>query len=174
MDAFISEDRLRSLGVSAHGMIPTGKIPFSGDVRKICEGNMCRNYGRSWACPPGVGSFEECREKCLSFSKALVFSAVYELEDAYDFEGMTQGHREFKALCDRLAEGLPEPYLLLSNEGCIRCKTCSYPDAPCRFPDKLYPSLEGFGILVTELAALAGIAYNGGANTVSYFGMLCF
>ncbi len=30
--------------------------------------------------------------------------------------------------------------LILSNEGCGRCKTCTYPDASCRFPDKLYTS----------------------------------
>ena len=87
---------------------------------------------------------------------------------------MGRGHREFKELCDRLGESLERPFLLLSNEGCIRCKSCTYPDAPCRFPDKLYPSLEGYGILVTELAKKAGLNYNGGANTVSYFGMLCF
>lgn len=174
MDKLISKGRLASIGVSAYGIIPTAEIPFSVDVRKICEGNMCRNYGKSWACPPGVGSFEECREKCLVFPNALVFSGVYSLEDSYDFEGMARGHREFKALCDRLADGLPRPYLLLSNEGCLRCVTCTYPGAPCRFPDKLYPSLEGFGILVTELAKRAGLSYNGGPNTVSYFGMLCF
>lgn len=174
MKQHIMEEKVRSAGASAWSLIPTVDIPFSEEVRKICEGNMCHGYGKSWACPPGVGSFEQCRAECLSYKNALVFSAVYQLEDSFDFEGMGRGHREFKDLCDRLGENLERPFLLLSNEGCIRCKSCTYPDAPCRFPDKLYPSLEGYGILVTELAKKAGLNYNGGANTVSYFGMLCY
>ena len=170
----IIEAKIRSAGASAWRVIPAADIPFSEEVRKICEGNMCHGYGKSWACPPGVGSFEQCRQECLSYENALVFSAVYQLEDSFDFEGMGRGHREFKELCDRLGESLERPFLLLSNEGCIRCKSCTYPDAPCRFPDKLYPSLEGYGILVTELAKKARLNYNGGTNTVSYFGMLCF
>ena len=174
MERYISPEKLTAIGVSAWGIIPTEDIPFSPEVRKICEGNACHGYGKSWACPPGVGSFEECRSQCLTYSHALVFSGVYQLEDSFDFEGMARGHREFKTLCDQLGEELPRPFLLLSNEGCIRCKSCTYPDAPCRFPDKLYPSLEGYGILVTELAKRAGLNYNGGKSTVSYFGMLCY
>ena len=38
----------------------------------------------------------------------------------------------------------------------------------------LYTSLEGFGIDVASLAAKAGLTYNGGENTVTYFGMLLY
>lgn len=41
-------------------------------------------------------------------------------------------------------------------------------------PEMLFPSLEGFGIDVASLAAKAGLAYNGGENTVTYFGMLLY
>ena len=135
---------------------------------------MCRNYGATWACPPAVGTLDECRARIRGFEHALVFSSVYALEDSFDFEGMRLGHREFKAVCDRLCGLLDGEFLLLSNEGCIRCTRCTYPDAPCRFPEKLFPSLEGFGIFVNELAALAGVPYKAGENTVSYFGLLCY
>ena len=65
-------------------------------------------------------------------------------------------------------------YLLLSNEGCKRCEKCTYPDAPCRFPDKLFHSLEGYGFIVSELAKMAGISYINGENTVTYFGAVMF
>jgi len=170
----LSEEELRTLGITAYGVVDTGEIVFSEEVRTLCEGNLCRGYGKTWACPPAVGTVAECRERCLGYGQALVFSAVYELEDSFDFEGMQAGHREFKNVCDRLYERLTPPFLLLSNEGCARCRDCTYPNAPCRFPERLFPSLEGFGILVSDLAKSAGIRYINGTNTVTYFGMICF
>lgn len=170
----LTDEMLHGMGVTSFGVISTSEIGFYDEVRSYCEGNMCRNYGRSWACPPAVGTVEECRARVLGFERALVFASVYALEDSFDFEAMQDGHREFKAVCDRLYVRLDGEFLLLSNEGCIRCAKCTYPDAPCRFPEKLFHSLEGYGIFVNKLAHSAGIPYKAGENTVSYFGMLCY
>jgi len=170
----LTPEMLRETGITAQGILPTAEIEFSPEVRRLCEGNACRNYGKTWACPPAVGSLEECRARILAYPAALVFSSVYPLEDSFDFEGMAAGHRAFKAVCDRLFDRLPRPVLLLSNEGCSRCASCTYPNAPCRFPDRLFPSLEGQGILVNRLAQKAGLRYHNGENTVTYFGMACF
>ena len=170
----LSADDLHAIGLTSFGYISTKDIQFSEEVRNICKGNACGKYGKTWACPPGVGTYEECREKILQYPSALVFNGVYTLEDSFDFEGMVEGHRKFKEACKKLHEHIEMPYLLLSNEGCSNCKTCTYPDAPCRFPDKLFPSVEGFGILVNKLAASAGMRYINGQNTVTYFGMICF
>ena len=64
--------------------------------------------------------------------------------------------------------------LLLSNEGCIHCETCTYPDAPCRMPGTLTPAVEGFGINVQRLSKTAKVRYINGSNTVTYFGLLLF
>ncbi len=173
----IDKDQIIALGISQHGMISTAKIPFSPEVRKLCEDNACRSYGTTWACPPAVGKMEECRVKCLSYAHALVFNQIFPLEDSFDFEGMRAGHATFKQTCDKLYE-LVKPqtgdFLLLSNESCNRCEKCTYSDSPCRFPEKLFPSVEGFGILVAGLAEAAKINYINGPNTVTYFGMLLF
>ncbi|MFQ6804175.1 MAG: DUF2284 domain-containing protein [Lachnospiraceae bacterium] len=34
-------------------------------------------------------------------------------------------------------------FLILSNEGCDLCSECTYPEAPCRFPDRSHGSIEG-------------------------------
>lgn len=170
----LTECDLHDLGITAFGMVSTDQIVFSDEVRAICANGSCRNYGHTWACPPAVGTLEECKEACLKYSHAFVFSAAYPLEDSFDFEGMMRGHREFKEVCDRLYDRLKQPVLLLSNEGCKRCSTCTYPDAPCRFPKKLFPSLEGYGILVNQLAESAGIPYRSSAGHVNYFGLVCF
>ena len=170
----LSDAEIRALGITVFGWIRTADIVFSMEVRALCAGNLCRNYKKTWACPPAVGSPEKCRADCLRYDRALVFSAVYPLEDSFDYDGMTAGHRRFKEVCDALYAHLAPPFLLLSNEGCRRCAACTYPDAPCRFPEMLFPSVEGYGILVSELAKSAGIRYTNGANTVTYFGMVCF
>ncbi len=170
-------ESFHQIGISEYGEIAAEKIPFQKEVQEICEGNVCGNYGATWACPPAVGSFSECQKRCFSYPKALVFSTWYPLDDPFDLEGMQQGHRDFKEVCDRLwdfcKDRVPQR-LLLSNEGCLRCKTCTYPLSPCRFPERLFPSLEGFGIYVPALAERAGIPYHHGELTVTYFGMLLY
>ena len=168
------ESKRKEIGITAVGFVNTADIVFSEEVRNICAGNQCRGYGKTWACPPAIGSLAECREKCLRYSSGMVFSVVYPLEDSFDLEGMQEASRQFKQVCDRLHEKIDFPHLLLSNGGCSRCSSCTYPDAPCRFPEKLYPALEGSGILVNKLTKSAGIPYIAGVNTVSYFGMICF
>ena len=170
-------EKLKSLGISQSGLIAPAQIPFSPEVRKLCEGNVCRSYGTTWACPPAVGTVDECKNKCLSYQHALVFNQVFALEDSFDFEGMRDGHAAFKDTCDKLYDLVKmqtDDFLLLSNESCKRCKQCTYPDSPCRFPETPFPSIEGFGILVAGLAEAANINYINGANTVTYFGMLLF
>ena len=170
----IEHDDVISTGVTEYGFVETDGIAFDGIFRSICESNGCGNYCRTWACPPAIGSLDECRERVLSYPHAMVFKAVYTLEDSFDFEGMMEGHREFKDVVDRLYAILRKPCLMLSNEGCTRCDKCTYPTAPCRVPEGLFHSLEGYGINVRQLSELAGLSYISGENTVSYFGMVCF
>lgn len=164
-------------GFTESGYIEIPALKFYPEVRAICEGNSCRNYGATWACPPAVGTLEACRARVQQYDRMLLFSIKYELEDSFDFEGMTDGMLDFKKSVDifhgEIEKVLPD-FLLLSNEGCGRCEMCTYPDAPCRFPKLLHPSLEGFGFMVYELAAEAGIRYNNGPNTVTFFGALLF
>ncbi len=168
---------LRKIGVVQYGSIDSADIPFLSFIRDICRDNTCGQYGKTWACPPAVGTLEQCRSRCLRYGKALVFNAVYPLEDSFDYEGMMRGHRAFKQLCDRLYHlakpSLPD-FLLLSNEGCARCQSCAYPDSPCRMPELLFPSVEGFGIHVGQLAEKAGLHYTNGENTFTYFGLLLY
>ena len=165
---------MKELGFTGWGFVSTDQIVFHEEVRHMCEVNRCGQYGKTWACPPGVGTFEECRAKCLAFPRALVFSGCYELEDCFDAEGMAEGHRKFAESSRALHEKLTGEYLFLSNEGCQKCAKCTYPDAPCRFPDTLSASVEGYGIMVFELAKTAGLVYHKSSESVSYFGMCCF
>lgn len=171
------EQAAAETGFTAFGYTAIEHLNYYPEVRKICEGNSCRNYASSWACPPAVGTLDECRARVSRYEKMLLFSKVYPLEDSFDFEGMAAGVRGFKQLTDHFHRSLAHitsDFLLLSNEGCRRCAACTYPDAPCRFPQLLHHSLEGYGFIVSELAKEAGIRYTNGTNTVTYFGALLF
>lgn len=171
------EKAILQTGFSEFGYVEIGRLKYYPEVRKICEGNTCRNYGSSWACPPAVGTVEECKARVAQYNKMLLFSLAYQLEDSFDFDGMINGMKDFKRAVDRLQEKLDTilfDYSLLSNEGCNRCPTCTYPDTHCRFPHLLHHSLEGYGFIVNELAKEAGIKYNNGSDTVTYFGAVLF
>jgi predicted metal-binding protein len=164
---------LRAAGVFEYGVADPREVEFSQEVRKYCEDNACRQYGKTWACPPAVGTVDECRARAQSYDKMLVFSARYDVEDSADFEGYMRGMKDFKTVANNVDNALKDVFadcLVLGNEGCGVCEDCTYPDAPCRFPDKVHGSIEGYGIWVSKLAQQAGVAYNNGANTITYFG----
>ena len=173
----LKDEELKGIGIHQYGEIPSSEIAFEQEIRGYCERNDCHQYGKTWACPPAVGTVEACRQRCLHYGTAMVFNAVYPLNNPFDYKGMMKGHGAFKELCDRLyqlvKDRLPD-FLLLSNEGCGRCQTCTYPDQPCRMPELLFPPVEGFGINVMRLARSAGLHYNNGDLTVTYFGMLLY
>jgi predicted metal-binding protein len=164
------------MGAGKAYVLQVSEIPFDGGLRAFCEANLCGNYNRNYACPPSVGSAQELIERAKTYENALVFQTVSALEDSFDYEGMVDGMKRFQTLAAAIDHRLKnelEDYLMLSNEGCHKCKTCTYPDAPCRFPDELHPSIEAFGFNVSELACLGGINYINGPNTVTYFGGVC-
>lgn len=153
------------------------ELEYNEEFRDICKGNVCRNYGKTWACPPAVGSLEECRQRCEQYNRMLLFSCKYEIEDSFDYEGMINSMADFKTLVERYRTAVSKhisEYLLLSNEGCGKCTKCTWPNNPCRFPEQLCHAIEGYGFDVSRLANMAGIRYNNGPNTVTYFGALLY
>ena len=81
-------------GCTQWGPIKTTDLNFYPEIRRICEGNSCRGYGRTWACPPAVGTLEECKDRVLKYRNIFLFSQKFQLEDSFDFEGMEQGMRD--------------------------------------------------------------------------------
>lgn len=170
-------EQVQRSGVFQYGLIKPSEISYLQEIREICKDNSCGQYGKSWACPPAVGTVEECKNRCLRYNTMLVFTGKYILDSSFDFDGMMRGMTDFKQLANEL-EAAVKPYLtdylILSNEGCGTCKICTYPDEPCRYPERLHHSMEGYGILVSEAAKKAAVNYNNGENSVTYFGALLF
>lgn len=152
-------------------------VPFDARVREMCASNRCGLYGKTWTCPPGVGEWEQLRDECRSYAHTLVFTTKHTLDDDFDFEGIQQSgvlHKQLDlALADALrAQGIP--HLLYSAGGCSLCKACTYPDAPCRFPERVHRSMEACGVDAGALSRACGLRYNNGPQTVTYFSMILF
>ena len=173
-------ERAEEFGAAASAVIDTADIEFVPDFRAACEANTCGNLGRNWMCPPNVGEPEELKAEALKFPKGVVFQTVYQLEDAFDFEGMQEAGKVhenvFRRLFDYIGSVLNRTdFLPMSIGGCKFCNECSCPSGePCRFPDKAVASLEAYCIDVNNLLTGCGIPYNNGPATVSCVGLFLF
>lgn len=158
-------------GFSFVSEIDCDKINLMPEVRAMCATNSCGKYDKNWACPPGCGELLECAERVHSYKKGIVVQTVGDIEDSFDFESMMEieaKHKEnFTAFAEVLREELPE-LLPLGAGTCTKCKQCTYPDAPCRFPGKSFSSMEAYGMLVSDVCTLAGMKYNHGQGKMAY------
>lgn len=153
------------------------EIPFSERVREACRVNYCGRYGLCWTCPPGAGEWEALREHCLSYPRAAVFTTLHGIEDSFDIEGMDEARKLHEKAEDNLLSQIKPwkgTFELLGAGSCTICEKCTYPDAPCRFPDKARRSVEACGIDVVALSQKNRINYFNGANTVTYFSVLLY
>ena len=157
--------------------LPVSFLVFSGELIKSCETNICGNYNSSWTCPPASGTMEVQREKILAYKNAFVFTTKHDLEDSFDYEGMTTGKELHTVLTLDLKDRLGGNFPVYGAGSCLLCKDengkprCAFP-RPCLFPGKKTGSIEAAGINVTELSKAAGIVYNNGPNTVTFFSMV--
>lgn len=162
-------------GFTATAPLDVSTIELKSDVRKMCEENTCGMYDRCWSCPPGCGSLEECGERLRGFTRGILVQTSGEVEDSFDFEAMAEIKEEHAEHFETMYKQLREQgarVLALSAGGCTTCKKCTYPDAPCRFPEKMVSSMEAYGMLVLEVCKANGLKYYYGSDRMAYTG--CF
>lgn len=171
------EAALAELPLYIYAWVDPQGLEFSDRVRWICQ-NECTMYGKSWACPPGVGTVAECRQKCLSYNKALLISSLTEVEDISDLQATLATRRDHEALTDQvgalLRESGVEPYIL-STEACAVCGRCAILDGqPCRHPEKMHPCVESQGINIIPTLEANGLEFQYGQNVVTWVSLLLF
>ena len=165
----------REAGFSAWSPLDPGTIACKPEVRAMCADNSCGQYEKRWSCPPGCGSLEECAERLRGCTRGILVQSVGELEDSFDVEAMMETEALHKERFQRMLAALREegePVLALSAGCCTRCKACTYPDAPCRFPEEAVSSMEAYGMLVLQVCKDNGLDYYYGSDKIAYTG--CF
>lgn len=158
-------------GFSAWEKLDISTIELKTEVRDMCAVNSCGQYGKRWSCPPGCGSLEECGEKLQQYTHGILVQTYGDIEDGFDFEAMMEiesDHKDyFTAMYDALRQEGAE-VLAIGAGCCTQCAKCTYPDEPCRFPEKMVTSMEAYGMLVLEICKANGLQYYYGADKMAY------
>lgn len=110
----------------------------------------CRNFGKSWCCPPETPAPERTRRLTEEYSKALLLSGTTRNDHFYR-EGQKKRRAQVNAWKGAVAierrlflAGYYKAFSLVS-ERCALCKECKYPHE-CIFPNDRRPSVEACSI----------------------------
>ena len=177
MNRELLEEKLSELPLYIYDFFDPRELEFNSRIRWICE-NECPMYGKSWACPPGVGTVDCCRQKCLSYDNCLLISTIVEVNDIADMNETLATRPEHEAVTNEVAAILEQlgttPYVL-STEACTICEHCAILEGqPCRFPEKIHPCVESHGINVVPILESRGLEFQFGANVVTWVSLLFF
>lgn len=162
---------IEAAGFSHTGKISMDTVELRDEVRDMCHNGNCGKYARNWSCPPGCGTLEECEARVRQYTHGILVQTVGNLEDSMDVETMMETEAEHKKHFFALEEQLRAKYPTMLPIGagcCTRCKECTYPDNPCRFPDKTFASMEAYGMLVTQVCQDNNLTYYYGPCTITY------
>ena len=177
MNRDVLEERLAELPLYAYFFIDPKELEFSERIRYICK-NECPMYGKSWACPPGVGEVSQCEEKCKSYNSALLIGTITEVNDVADINECLETRGPHEQVTNQVrelmrAQGV-EPYVL-SSEACAACERCAILDGkPCRYPERMHPCVESHGIVLTTTLDGLGLEFQYGGNIVTWYSLLLF
>ena len=175
----VIEQLAQEQGFECMGTCSAKELVARPEVRSMCAAGKCQVYDHSWACPPACGEIGDFEQQMHAFEHCLVVQTVAEMEDDFDVETMEEaGERQKQRVLDLVEAidkaGLSAETMTLSAGTCTLCKTCTYPDAPCRFPDKRLVSMEAAGLVVSEVCMQADIPYNHGPQTIAYSGCVLY
>jgi len=177
MDLEQLETQLAELPLYVYVFIDPQKLEFSQRIRWICQ-NECPMYGKSWACPPGVGEVDHCAQKCQSYDSCLMVGTITEIEDIADIEAALRTRPEHESITNQIRDMFRqqgvEPYIL-STEACSVCERCAILDGePCRLPDRMHPCVESHGINLIPTLEENGLDFQYGDNIVTWYSLLFF
>ena len=163
---------MKKIGFDAAGPLDPKTIVLHEEVREMCAEGKCKAYGKNWTCPPACGDLEYCGSVIAKYSEGVIVQTIGHLEDSMDYETMMDTAKRHKENFLKMAEQIKAIYpnaLCLGAGGCTVCGTCNYPD-PCRFPEKAFSAMEGYGMLVSEVCKENNIPYYYGENTIAFVG----
>lgn len=167
----------KEAGFTNWAPLDVSTIELKLEVRQMCAVDSCGQYGKRWSCPPGCGTLEECARRLKEYSHGILVQTCGDVEDGFDFEAMLEIEGDHKAHFAQMHEALRErkgKVLAIGAGCCTQCAKCAYPEAPCRFPEKMVSSMEAYGMLVLEVCKANGLQYYYGTDKMAYTGCFLF
>ena len=177
MNTDILEEKLQELPLYGYFFVDPQALEFNDRIRWICE-HECPMYGKTWACPPGVGPVAECKDKCQSYVNCLMIATTTEVNDITNIEETLATRPEHEAITNQVRDIFrelgEEPYVL-STEACTVCERCAMLDGqPCRKPERMHPCVESHGINIVPVLEECGLEFQFGQNVVTWVSLLFF
>ena len=107
MNKELFEQQLSQLPLYSYAWIDPRQLEFNQRIRWICE-HECPMYGKTWACPPGVGTVEHCAGKCRSFDNCLMIATITEVEDIADIQQTLATRPEHEEITNQVGAFMEE------------------------------------------------------------------
>ena len=177
MDKNALEQALQELPLYVYQFIDPKELEFSSRIRYIGQAE-CPMYGKSWACPPGVGEVDQCEKRCRSYENCLLIGTITECEDISDIEATLLTRAPHEAITNEVGKLLQEQgqqVYILSTEACAECDRCAILDGqPCRFPERMHPCVESHGINLIPTLENLGLDFIYGENIITWYSLIFF
>lgn len=137
-------ERAKELGATEAKLIATEKIVF--DPRSFLKCRFgCNRWGRYWTCPPNLSlSQADFMEAFKRYRQALIYTTTDPKS------GQKVGLELEKEAMLKYGAHFAMTLVL-----CVQCDECAYPE-PCRFPHLARPSMDAFGIDISQTVAPLG------------------
>lgn len=166
-------------GFTAARPLNMQSLNFYQDTLRFCEQNLCGKYDNNWSCPPHSITPEEMTAQQDNFEAGVLVQTLGLLDFEDDTEGIdrirSMHNRSFYPFVEKM-RSLYGKVLAMNSGNCKLCKTCSFPDEPCRHPDEKVSSVSAYGVHVDEICEASGIdyQYHKDDNQLSYIGCVLF
>lgn len=160
-----------SLGFSNASELNIASLVFMPEVRQMCNSDLCHSFNKNWMCPPAIGTLESAAERVKEYNFGMIVQTTAVMEDEFDYETIQSTEKKHKDNFFKLITELKKNYsyiLPMSAGTCSICSKCTYPDQPCRFPDKAIGSMESYGLWVSKVCEMSSIPYYYGKNTLTF------
>ena len=179
MDMAMLREEALGIGFTLAEPMKVDTIKLREEVREMCAVNKCHAYNTNWSCPPNCGTIAECQERVNGYETGLIVETTGQLEDDFDFETMEETAKihsaHFVEFLKMLRKEHKELEVLPLGAGeCTHCQKCTFPDAPCRFPELMSSPMEGYGMVISDVCKDNNILYNHGRGTLTYVGCYLF
>ena len=158
-------------GFTSAGELNMQSLVFRPEVREMCAADKCRSYGRSWSCPPAVGSLEAIAKRASGYRRGILVQTTGMMKHDFDYHAIRDTNRRHDANFVTLVRQIRILFpgcLPMGAGACTICKKCTYPDRPCRHPKRMVPSMEAYGLVINEVCKASGLAYNYGSRTMTF------
>jgi len=161
----------KECGFTHFAPLEVSTLEFMQEIRDMCNAEQCRSYNKSWSCPPACVSLDEMRVRVRSYTKGILVQTVGDIEDSLDWDGIMETGARHKENFTRMRTQLSKKYpgmLALGAGECKLCDACTYPDEPCRFPEKMEVSMEACGLFVSKVCKDNDLKYNYGTDSIAF------